>query len=119
MELKYKSNEDLIDAINNYFADCDDKDIPYTVTGLALSLGFQSRQSIYDYADGKIKDQPEYPYTVKNALLKIENYAERHLYSNHVTGAIFALKNRGWTDKHDIDLKGNIIVTFDPAEKDL
>jgi hypothetical protein len=43
--LKYKTQEELQDAIDDYFINAE---IP-TITGLALHLGFCSRQSMYDY----------------------------------------------------------------------
>lgn len=109
-KLKFKTVEELEEAIESYFKKCDDEETPYTVTGLALDLGFLSRQSIYDYAYGKVGQENSelYSYTTKKALLKVENYAEKKLYSNHSTGAIFALKNRGWSDKHQLEHSGAI-----------
>ena len=85
---KFKSVTELKKKIDAYFKDRDEEKKPYTVCALALYLGFQTRQSIYDYAQGRIKSDAEqekientYAYTVKSALLKIENYAEEHLYS--------------------------------------
>lgn len=119
MKLKYETVDELQEAINSYFESRDGKNEPYTVCGLALHLGFLSRRSVYDYAEGKIKDKPAYKHTVKNALLKIEEYAERNLYGKHVIGAIFSLKNRGWTDKQTVELEGNpdkpVTITRVPA----
>ena len=71
-----------------------------SITGLALYLGFESRQSIYDYEkDG------EFSYTIKRARLKVESAYEQALLSRYSTGAIFALKNFGWSDKQEIDNK--------------
>lgn len=65
-----------------------------TVTGLALFLGFESRQSIYDYEkDGT------FSYIIKNARLRVEEQYEQRLHGSTPTGAIFALKNMGWKDK--------------------
>jgi len=69
-----------------------------TITGLALFLGFESRQSIYDY-----EKNGEFSYTIKRARLYVENSYEKDLRSKHSTGAIFALKNFGWADKTEID----------------
>jgi hypothetical protein len=71
-----------------------------TVTGLALHLGFESRQSIYDY-----KENEQFSYIIKRALLYIENCYEVALYGNNVTGPIFALKNMGWKDKTESETK--------------
>lgn len=69
-----------------------------TITGLSLYLGFESRQSIYDY-----EKNGKFSYTIKRARLKVENAYEKALLSKNSTGAIFALKNFGWSDKQEID----------------
>ena len=91
---KFESPEDLEEAVNNYFENED----ALSVTGLALSLGFDSRQSLYDYAE---KD--EFSYIIKRAKLVIENNYENCLLNASPTGAIFALKNMGWKDKQELD----------------
>lgn len=69
-----------------------------TVTGLALFLGFESRQSVYDY-----EKNGEFSYIIKRARLFVEHGYEKALRNDKCTGAIFALKNMGWTDKQEID----------------
>lgn len=71
---------------------------PPTITGLALFLGFASRQSFYDYEKDGL-----FSYAIKRARLKIESQYEKALHYNNPTGAIFALKNFGWSDKLEID----------------
>jgi len=86
--------------------------IPYevpvpTITGLALFLGFASRQSLYD-----LETRPDFSYTIKKARTFIEREYEELLQSGNVTGAIFALKNMGWQDKvasQQLDEYGNPI----------
>lgn len=67
-----------------------------SITGLALFLGFESRQSIYDY-----ESKGEFSYTIKRARLRVEAAYEQALLTNVATGAIFALKNFGWKDTID------------------
>jgi len=67
-------------------------DVP-TITGLCFHLGFASRQSFYDY-----EEKSEFTYTIKRARLYIEKEYEEQLQIGNTTGAIFALKNFGWTD---------------------
>lgn len=69
----------------------------WTITGLALHLGFSDRQSLYDY-----EEKPEFTCIVKQCRLMVEMAYEQKLSSINVTGAIFALKNMGWTDKTEI-----------------
>lgn len=88
---------------------------PATITGLALYLGFESRQSFYDY-----EDNDKFSYTIKKARLKIENEYEKKLSGNNVAGSIFALKNLGWKDKTEQDLNvygSPIQVIMPPDEK--
>src|SRR4030042_2268038 len=89
-------------------------DIPIpTITGLCIHLGFESRQSFYDY-----EVKPEFSYIIKRARLFIENEYEEILTTGNTVGAIFALKNMGWRDRleHEIDPEKNkieIIVTYE------
>ena len=69
-----------------------------TITGLAYFLGFESRQSFYDYENNK-----DFSYTIKRARLFIEVEYEEQLQYGNTTGAIFALKNMGWRDKLETD----------------
>lgn len=111
-ELQSKIDE-YLEYIQGDFTDVqlrDDEDEPYTerkytrrpehptITGLALFIGFESRQSVYDY-----EKTGEFSYIIKRARLYVENGYEQALMSEKPTGAIFALKNMGWTDKQEVD----------------
>lgn len=117
---KYKNKEELQDKITEYFEKGMRKkkvvvgpvtnrsmvEIPVpTITGLALFLGFESRQSFYDYEKNE-----EFTYTIKKARTFIEREYEELLSTGNVTGAIFALKNMGWNDKSIIEHEGEIIT---------
>lgn len=113
----YDTEDELQTAVDNYFEHIkgekhksfDDKvntgeewarhPEPATVTGLALFLGFESRQSVYDYeANG------QFSYIIKNARLRVEcEYEKRLSTAQSPTGAIFALKNMGWKDKSELE----------------
>lgn len=91
----FQDAEELQKRVDEYF----DQAEKVTLTGLALFLGFESRQSVYDYEkDGR------FSYTIKKARLKVENYYEEHLLSDKATGAIFALKNFGWVDNKNVNI---------------
>ena len=92
---KYESPEEMQKAIDLYFES--NPDFP-TINGLAVSLDFESRQSMYDYAK-----KGEFSYTIKRALTKIEEKHEKNLYQAGASGSIFWLKNREWTDKSSVD----------------
>jgi hypothetical protein len=107
-----KTSEELRIGINNYFNSILKTKITDegeeqeffcrpTISGLALFLGYASRQSIYH--NKTIND--EYCYLLKKATTFIEKYHEEELNSKNVTGHIFALKNMGWTDKSEVETK--------------
>ena len=110
---KYETPEELENKINDYFDfGCSTKEafsgtkkikvkIP-TISGLAIYLGFESRQALYD-----IEKNKEFSYTIKRARTRMEMHYEELLQSGVTTGAIFALKNFGWTDKQVVEHQGN------------
>lgn len=74
-----------------------------TITGMAYQLGFESRQSIYDY-----KERGEFSYIIKRACLFIESVYETKLSGNNAAGPIFFLKNMGWFDKQQTEISGSL-----------
>lgn len=100
---KFDNPEDLQKKVDEYFdwAKQENNGIK-TITGLALFLGFESRQSIYDYEkDGT------FSYIIKNARLRVEEGYEERLHTSTPTGAIFALKNMNWKDKVETGFTDN------------
>lgn len=95
---KYKTVEELEDNIQAYWDMLSEGKEKPTITGLALFLGFESRQSFYDY-----ENNGDFSYTIKKARLKIESIYEQNLHSGNPSGSIFALKNFGWKDTQQID----------------
>jgi len=100
---KYKTAEELQDRIDNYFKDCDEKEKPYTITGLGLALDM-SRQDLINYSN-----KEEFFDTIKKAKARVENYLEERLINDSsATGIIFNLKNNyGWKDKQEVDANVN------------
>jgi hypothetical protein len=105
----YNSVIELQSKIDEYFETMPDKrktvvgdkvvDVPVcTISGLAYFLGFESRQSFYDYEKNEV-----FTYTIKSARIRIERMYEQNLSFNNPTGSIFALKNMGWIDKQETD----------------
>lgn len=91
---KYSDPNQLHEKCSEYFLECEENKEKATITGLALFLGFESRQSLYDY-----KEKKEYSYILKRATLAVENSYE----TSGSAFDIFALKNMGWKDKNEID----------------
>lgn len=124
----FKTVEELDDKIKSYFENGvkvkivvigkspnqEKVTIPVpTISGLALYIGFESRQSFYDY-----EKKPEFTYTIKKARLTIEVEYEGQLQVGNVAGAIFALKNMGWKDKTEIDQTVTNITPLSQEEID-
>ncbi|CAB4140100.1 DNA-packaging protein gp3, partial [uncultured Caudovirales phage] len=117
----YKTAEEMEAAIQDYFENGittrtvivgkgenkQSVELPVpTITGLVLHLGFESRQSFYDY-----EEKPEFTYTVKRARTLIEKeYEEMMQTASTPAGAIFALKNMGWKDKQEIEQNSNVNI---------
>lgn len=134
--LKYKTVEELQNAIDQYFKNCEGeifKDSegqtvfdkfgqpviinqrPPTVTGLALALGFNSRQALLNYQAKKLFND-----TITRAKSKCEEYAESRLFDHDgANGAKFSLTNnfKGWSEKQDVTM--NMDADDDPITASL
>ena len=53
-------------------------------------------------------ERPEFHDSVNRAKLLIENQYERKLDRDKPAGAIFVLKNMGWSDRQELELKGSL-----------
>lgn len=107
--LKYKTQEELQAGINAYFEDCDKREKPYTMSGLALSLGID-RTTLIRYGD-----RDSYATLIKEAKQRVECQLEENALTNkaNATFTIFNLKNNyGWKDKVEIESeKSNGVLT--------
>jgi hypothetical protein len=121
----YTSPDQIKDLIDRYFEDCKGTPLtdkegnpvltkwgqpvmihskPPTITGLALALGFNSRQSLLNY-----QDKPEFMDTITQAKARVEEYAESRLFDKDgANGAKFSLANnfKGWNEKNQTELTG-------------
>jgi len=119
---KYTSVKEVEDKIAQYFEKCkgypltdEGKQVynkfgqpifvdvhPPTVTGLALALGFTSRQALLNY-----QAKPQFVDTITRAKARVEQYAEERLFDRDGSnGAQFSLRNnfKGWdVDKRNDD----------------
>lgn len=126
----YKSKEEIQEKIDKYFSDCEGEVLkdeegnpilnkyggviimgskPPTITGLALALGFASRQALLNY-----QDREEFNDTIMRAKSRVEQYAEERLFDRDgSSGAQFSLKNnfKGWNaDKKEENQQGGITI---------
>jgi hypothetical protein len=93
--------EEFDRKVGEFEAQCIKDKVPVTFTGMAIHLGFADRRSFYDY-----EKLPEFSHSVKKARSLVERSYERRLSSSNPVGAIFALKNHGWTDKQRVEHTG-------------
>lgn len=116
----FETVEELQEKIDVYFEKLtyQDKDTgldmmrPATITGLALDLGFCSRQSLWEY--GK---KPAFTYAIARARMRVESSYEQHLLSKSSAGAVFALKNFGWADNVKVESNNTNVNTEMTAEE--
>lgn len=119
---RFSSAEEIQSIIDKYFKECEGRPLldknkepvlnkweqpiiigacPPTVTGLALALGFNSRQTLLNY-----QDKEEFMDTITRAKARVEAYAESRLFDKDgANGAKFSLSNnfKGWAEKQEID----------------
>lgn len=117
----YETPEEMQIIIDEYFNKCDGEILldsngdpmlnkynepifynkkAYTVTGLALALGFTSRQALINY-----QHKDRFVDTVTRAKMRCQEYAENRLYDKEGSnGAKFSLSNNfGWFEKQIIE----------------
>lgn len=92
--LKYQTSQEMQMAVDHYLT----QNLIPTISGLAYHLGFESRQSFYDY-----EEREEFSYTIKRCRLFMESWYEARLQGNSPAGSIFWLKNAGWTDRTEVE----------------
>jgi hypothetical protein len=93
---------------------------PFTITGLALALD-TSREVLMDIETQTSEGySQEFSDAVKRAKLRCQQYAERHMFTaRNPAGAIFALKNYGWTDRQDLAVDASVRVTYEDILSEL
>ena len=98
--LKYKTQEDLQKGIDKYFKDCDEKEKPYTMSGLALSLGVE-RKTLVNYGNKDL-----FYSQIKEAKQRVQAQLEENALvgKGNAIFTIFNLKNNyGWKDNIEVN----------------
>ena len=135
----YKTPKEMQKNIDKYFEDCFGKPLidkngnvmtdkdgnpvytkqrPLTITGLALALGFNSRQALLNY-----QNRDEFYDTIVRAKAIVEQYAEERLYDKDgANGAKFSLANNfeGWREKQSIeaDVKSEVTINIELSDEE-
>lgn len=136
---RYRTKEEMQEKIDAYFEECAGKVLeddsgnpilnkfgnpivinqrPPTITGLALTLGFTSRQALLNYQGKK-----EFVDTITRAKSRVEQYTEERLFDRDgANGAKFSLTNnfKGWSEKQQIDVEGtgSVVIVDDIPKPD-
>lgn len=94
----FKNAEEVKSKIDAYFNYCEEKEKPYTMSGLAYYLGID-RKTLLNYSKNE-----EYFHTIKKARDKVQMQLEECLYRlGNNSGVIFNLKNNfDWKDKVEV-----------------
>lgn len=98
--------KEVEEKINTYFNYCEEKEKPYTMSGLAYYLGI-SRQTLVNYSN-----QDQFFDTIKKARDRVQMQLEENALSNKAnpTFTIFNLKNNfDWKDNNEV--KTNVEIT--------
>lgn len=114
---KFNSPEEMQEAIDKYFAECEVNQKPKTMSGLAKALDVD-RKTIVNYSE-----KEEYFHTVKRARQEVETQNEEMLIAGkgNATGIIFNLKNNfGWKDESKVEnnFVGNIPLVLRELKND-
>ncbi|MFD2870866.1 terminase small subunit [Mucilaginibacter ximonensis] len=95
---RFNNCESLNRLIDEYFErsknDTGKNAEPVTLTGLAIFLGFTSKE-VFDQYEQIVK----YKESLMRARFRIMAYYESRLHFPSPSGAIFALKSMGWDEK--------------------
>ncbi|MGN0598539.1 MAG: terminase small subunit [Oscillospiraceae bacterium] len=96
------------------------QEVPLTVSGLAIALGFGSREELLSY-----RGKPFAEAAIRSALLRIENYAEERLFDKgQSSGAKYFLEGNfkswcedGSSDTETIRRLDEVLETLDKRMK--
>ena len=100
---KYDNPQELLEKIEEYFNTTPPKE--QTRAGLCVFLGITT-MTLCNYKNGSQGD--EIAEVVRWAYTRMEHKYEMDLnYRPNPTGPIFALKQYGWKDSQDVDVKAS------------
>lgn len=109
---RWRSAKALQAAVDAYFEECSEKGRVPSVAGLALALGFMSRQALARYTDRMHEENnDDYVVIITSAKTRIEEANIQLAYSKEASaGARFMLQNGfNYSEKQEIGLNSNTI----------
>ena len=109
---RWRSAKALQAAVDAYFEECSEKGRVPSVAGLALALGFMSRQALARYTDRMNEENnDDYVVIITSAKTRIEEANIQLAYNKEASaGARFMLQNGfNYSEKQEIGLNSNTI----------
>jgi hypothetical protein len=100
----YSNAEELEKLVNDYFIDCELKEKPTTIAGLAYWLEMD-RKTLYNY-----EKKEQFFHIIKRARDKVLANLEELMIEKGNGGTIFLAKNYGYTDKQEIEHTGEMSI---------
>ena len=109
---RWRSAKALQAAVDAYFEECSEEGRVPSVAGLALALGFMSRQALARYTDRMHEENnDDYVVIITSAKTRIEEANIQLAYNKEASaGARFMLQNGfNYSEKQEIGLNSNTI----------
>ena len=104
---KFSSPIEIAEEAHAFINWCYDNNKKATITRLAFWLGFNQISQIHDY----IGFEDEFSETLKRIMLFIESeYEEGLLTARNPAGWIFTLKQLGWKDTQEVEVKKTMSI---------
>lgn len=107
LEKRFKNADELLAAAEDYLVRIEQEKKTPTMAGLALALGFRSRQALLNYA--KAPGYEDFHDALSYLRLRLEALLEERLIApdcKNVVGLIFNMKNNyGYSDKQEISME--------------
>lgn len=113
---RWRSAKALQAAVDAYFNECSEKGRVPSVAGLALALGYMSRQALERYTDRENdNNSDEYVVIITRAKMRIEEENIQLAYNRDASaGARFILQNGfNYSDKKEISTNSVIKVELE------
>lgn len=103
---KFQSADEMAAMIEMWELNCIEKKIEPTIPNLTMFLGFADKVSLYDYAE----KGEDFATVIKKGRLTVEESTLQKAMRTNGAGAIFYLKNLGYSDRQTINVDPVTIV---------
>jgi hypothetical protein len=109
------SPREMLDKGLGFFRSCLELNQPFTMSGLAIKTGIAS-YTLRNLEHSAESGQFKYVIQKLRSLAEMYNEASLHLRQNPV-GSIFVLKNMGWKDNVDVNIRPILPMTDEERQQ--